>query len=263
MPYVRTACICPDGRAATKACLPNGQSYAPCECDAVIAVTQPTPPPPPPPPPPSVIVGGRSAPMIPGTGVPTDPTAAAGGQAAPPPIATTPPPTTTAGAGGSTPTAPTAGGAADAAITDALRQSCVDTINMYRATEMIAPMKRATPDQELCSDKGAKIDGDSGKAHGSAGMCKGLGGQDTCPGWPVGGLGGGATLEASMQMCLKQMWDEGMPPVSRAECQKDYQGCFLKYGHYLNMSDTNNKTASCGFYKMTDGKWWMNQDFGY
>jgi hypothetical protein len=145
----------------------------------------------------------------------------------------------------------------------ALRQTCVDEINMYRATLMLEPMKRATPEQELCSDKGAKTDGDSGRAHGSAGSCRGLGGQNTCPGYMVGGWSGNATLADSLKGCLKQMWAEGEPPKPRAECERDYQNCFLAHGHYLNMSDTRNRTVSCGFYKMQNGAYWMNQDFGF
>jgi hypothetical protein len=146
------------------------------------------------------------------------------------------------------------------------RQVCVDTINMYRATvtsTKLAPLTRGTPDDEVCSDKGAKQDGDSGVAHGSAGMCPGYaGGQDACPGWGVGGFSGNATLADAIKGCLGQMWAEGEPPVSRAECQKDYQNCFLKYGHYLNMSDPGYTGVACGFYLMMDGKsWWMNQDF--
>jgi hypothetical protein len=146
-----------------------------------------------------------------------------------------------------------------------LRQVCVDTINMYRATVQVTPalepLARGTHDDETCSDMGAKIDGDSGQAHKSAGMCMGYGGQDACPGWPVGARGY-ATLEQALLDCLKKMWDEGEPPVPRAECQKDYEGCFLKYGHYLNMSDPNYSGVVCGFYLMKDGmSWWMNQDF--
>jgi hypothetical protein len=161
------------------------------------------------------------------------------------------------GAGGGMPTG--------TAEVEALRQVCVDTINMYRSTvnvmPALMPLARGTPADETCSDDGAKIDGDSGQAHKSAGMCMGYGGQDACPGWPVGGRGY-ATLEAALLDCLKKMWDEGEPPVSRSECQKDYQGCFLKYGHYLNMSDPNYTGVVCGFYLMEDGmSWWMNQDF--
>jgi hypothetical protein len=138
---------------------------------------------------------------------------------------------------------------------------------MYRATLTMAnlkPMKRANPMQESCSDMGAQMDGDSGQAHGAAkaGLCRSVGlfAENTCPGWPVGGFAG-ATLTDVMKKCLSGMWAEGEPPVSRAECQMDYQGCFLKYGHYLNMSDPGNLVASCAFYKMKDGKYWLNQDF--
>lgn len=148
---------------------------------------------------------------------------------------------------------------------DALRQLCVDYINMYRATLGLMPMRRASPEQEECSDRGAQMDGDSGRAHGSAaaGLCRsvGLGGENTCPGWRVGGFSGNATLADALTNCLDAMWDEGEPPVSRQECQADYQGCFLKHGHYLNMSDPNNRVVACSFYKMASGAYWMNQDF--
>jgi hypothetical protein len=142
-----------------------------------------------------------------------------------------------------------------------VRQVCVDTINMYRATKSLPPMMRATPSQEMCSDAGAKKDGDAMKAHSSAGDCPGFGAQDTCPGWGVGGFTGNATVADALKKCLAQMWAEGEPPVSRDACIKDYQNCFLKYGHYLNMT-SDAAVVSCGFYQMTNGKWWMNQDFG-
>jgi hypothetical protein len=149
-----------------------------------------------------------------------------------------------------------------------LRQTCVDEINMYRGMltmAMLMPMKRASTAQEECSDKGAQMDGDSMQAHGAAkaGVCRsvGLNSENTCPGWPVGGRGGNATIADALKSCLKSMWAEGEPPVSRADCQKDYEGCFSKHGHYLNMSDPGNKVASCGFYKMKSGAFWMNQDF--
>jgi hypothetical protein len=148
---------------------------------------------------------------------------------------------------------------------EAARQACVDEINMYRATLSLAPLMRGTPAQEMCSDVGAKKDGDSGVAHGSAGDCKNMGlpgQQDTCPGWPVGGRGGSATLTDALKKCLAQMWAEGMPPVSRQMCIADRTGCFQTYGHYLNMSDPAPKAVACGFYQMTNGSWWMNQNFG-
>jgi hypothetical protein len=142
---------------------------------------------------------------------------------------------------------------------------------MYRAKltdKMLMPLKRATPEQEECSQRAAKMDGDNMAAHGAfqAGVCNstGLGAENTCPGYPVGGFGGGATIADALKGCLAQMWAEGEPPVSRQECQKDYQGCFLKHGHYLNMSDPSLGAVSCAFYKMKDGRsYWMNQDFAF
>jgi hypothetical protein len=171
------------------------------------------------------------------------------------------PPTLVAGTGAASTTAgaPSAGAAAGGdPMVEMARQVCVDTINMYRATKMLAPLMRLTA-QETCSDAGAKTDGDSGTAHGSAFSCKGSYGQNTCPGYPVGGFAG-ATLSDALKTCLQSMWAEGEPPVSRAQCQMDTSGCFEMHGHYLNMTE-NFKGVSCGFYKMKNGSWWMNQDF--
>ena len=146
------------------------------------------------------------------------------------------------------------------------RQVCVDTINMYRAMRGLSPLKRAATSVETCSDNGAKKDGDSGNAHGSANSCPGMSSQNTCPGWPVGGFGGGATLEAALQKCLAQMWAEGEPPEGTQECLNKYfkgdTACFLAHGHYINMKNAMYSAVSCGFYEMSANKFWMNQDFG-
>jgi hypothetical protein len=158
----------------------------------------------------------------------------------------------------------------DDAETTMLRDACVAEINMYRATLSDAPpLTRATPDQEACSDMGAMYDGDMMVAHGffrKGGGCiqsTGLGAQDTCPGWPVGGgFGGYATVLDALKGCLKAMWEEGEPAEGREACTADTSGCFQEHGHYLNMSNPKATAASCAFYLMKDGKsWWMNQDF--
>jgi hypothetical protein len=150
---------------------------------------------------------------------------------------------------------------------ESVRQCCVYTINNYRATVNAALLKRATPEQEACSDAGAKKDGDANAAHGSAGSCvrvgTGLrGGQDACPNWQIGWSG--ATLGDLLTNCLKAMWDEktkfDASGKTRAACQQD-SSCFANYGHYLNMSDTGYTTVSCGFYQVKTNTWWMNQDF--
>ncbi len=156
----------------------------------------------------------------------------------------------------------TGGASGDGEFTDALRQACVDEINMYRATLGVAPLMRGTPAQEACSDMGAKKDGDSGNAHSSAGDCAGLGAQNTCPGWRVGGFGGNATLEDALKNCLQAMWNEMEPPIPVADCIRDSQGCFQDHGHWINMSDARSGTVACGFYKMSSGAYWMNQNFG-
>ena len=159
-----------------------------------------------------------------------------------------------------------------------LRQVCVDEINMYRATISLPAIERATADRELCSDQGAKKDGDSGDAHGSSGSGNpcvepgsapwpppfpNFGAQNTCPDWPVGGFGG-ATIADGLKRCLKGMWEEGEPPEGVDQCLAEWQDgdttCFLTYGHYINMKMADGSVA-CGFYKMMNGNYWMNQDF--
>lgn len=141
---------------------------------------------------------------------------------------------------------------------DALRETCLDHINMYRATLGVPALVRGSATQESCSDDGAQSDSLSGMAHQSAGNCQGLGAQNTCPGWPAQG----GDVAGALTGCLDQMWAEGPPPVPVDECIQDYVGCFLKHGHYINMSAAQTSVVSCGFYQQGDGKWWMNQDFG-
>jgi hypothetical protein len=144
---------------------------------------------------------------------------------------------------------------------EALRQACVDTINAYRATLGLAALARASADLELCSDDGAELDATTGQAHGSAGDCGGLGGQNTCPGWNPNFYGGEVN---ALNACLEMMWDEGEPPMPRNQCVQpaNYQTCFLVHGHYMNMSDPGYSVVACGFYRMPNGEIWMNQNFG-
>jgi hypothetical protein len=145
---------------------------------------------------------------------------------------------------------------------DAIRQACVDRINMHRASIGVAALARASASVEACSDQGAMHDATTGSAHSSAGTCPGTGAQDTCPSLPVGG---GATLLSSLNQCIDQMWAEGPPPsgTTVAQCIQNYSGCFLQHGHYINMSDSymHQTGVSCGFYQMSNGAYWCNQDF--
>ena len=205
--------------------------------------------------------------MAPGAGAPmvTPPVGAAGAPASSP----------MAGAAGSGVSNGSAPGADISGVPEAelamLRELCVTQINMYRATltdAMLAPLTRATPEQEECSQRAAKMDGDTGQGHGAfrAGLCSatGLSAQNSCPGYPVGGFGGGATIADAFTTCLAQMWAEGEPPVPRQQCVQDSTGCFLQHGHYMNMSDPSFGSVSCSFYKMSDGRsYWMSQDFAF
>jgi hypothetical protein len=217
----------------------------------------------------SAVAGSRSTPGGAVAGRPASPGMAAPGAAGKP--------AAMGGAAGSTNSAGAAGsgmaaagsgmaaagsagtGSTSGAEFEAERQACVDTINMYRAELMLAPLKRATPELEKCSDMGAKKDGDSGQGHSSAGDCRPLAGQNSCPGYPVRG----GDVAATLKMCLAQMWAEGPPPNGVDACIQDSTGCFLMHGHWINMQMAQYKTVGCGFYKMSDGRYWMNQNFGY
>jgi hypothetical protein len=155
-----------------------------------------------------------------------------------------------------------------------VRQICVDTINMYRATLSLPPLARGNAAQEACSDEGAKYDGDINKGkpanqvvghlstmNRSPACAKvGFGAQDACPNWGVGARTGNNTLADAIKKCLGQMWAEGMPPVPVADCIKD-STCFPKYGHWINMSSMTSKVVSCGFYNVEGTTYWLNQDF--
>ncbi len=52
---------------------------------------------------------------------------------------------------------------------NALRQTCLDTVNQYRAMVGAKPLVRASASVETCSDSGAQQDATAMVAHGSAG----------------------------------------------------------------------------------------------
>ncbi|MFI5306769.1 MAG: hypothetical protein ACHQ53_05425 [Polyangiales bacterium] len=277
------SCTCSDNRTLTAMCLPSGMGYELCPCGALPGT--------------SGTGGTAQAPQSSGLG--TGGTVAAmgtggammlatGGARAPGTGGTGGMSGTggagglsgsggmVAGTGGMSMTGGTGGGTAGAganisglpdAELDMLRQTCVDDINMYRATLMLTPLKRASAAQEACSDMGAQMDGDSGVAHQSAraGLCRsvGLGAEDACPGWGVGGFTGNATVADALKNCLMGMWAEGPPPsgTTVAQCIMDTAGCFQQHGHWINMSSSTSGVVACAFYKMKTGAYWMNQDF--
>ena len=116
---------------------------------------------------------------------------------------------------------------------------CVDVINQYRATMGLTPYERWT-DAEICSDGEAKSDSETMTAHGAFGQC-GESAQNECPGWS-------GAPEKMIDGCLDMMWAEG-------------PGDFNGHGHYINMSSTDYKMASCGFHVTADGSVWAVQNF--
>ena len=181
-------------------------------------------------------------------GTPNAPTAGAGGNTAQPPA------NGNAGAGAAGSGEVGAGGDEF----EAERIACVETINMYRATLSLPPLMRASRELEACSDMGAKKDGDANAAHSSAGDCRPLGAQNTCPGYPARN----GDVTASLKQCLMQMWAEGEPANGVDACIMDRSGCFQMHGHWINMQSATSKQVACGFYKMANGRYWMNQNFG-
>ena len=114
-------------------------------------------------------------------------------------------------------------------------QTCVDTINMYRA-KVGAPAYTRWTSEESCADGEAKSDSSSGAAHGAFGSCKEFA-QNECPGWP-------GPAGSMIPQCLAAMWAEG--PGG---------------GHYENMKSKQYTQVSCGFYTLPNGKVWAVQNF--
>ncbi len=125
---------------------------------------------------------------------------------------------------------------------DLLSERCVNRINEYRATEGLAPLERWEK-AENCTHQSAKNDSETLEAHGSFGDC-GERAQNECPGWN--------SLEATIESCLKSMWDEKNlgPDVP-----------YSQNGHYLNMSNSKYSNVACGFYQTPTGKVWAIQNF--
>lgn len=122
---------------------------------------------------------------------------------------------------------------------DALRARCVQRTNELRATVSPAPLGRQT-DREACLDTEARTDGASGTAHGAFGRCQEAA-QNECPGWP-------GPLDQVIDKCLAQMFAEGPGP-------------FAGHGHYLNMTNPQFRSVTCGFSTTANGQIWLVQDF--
>ncbi len=141
------------------------------------------------------------------------------------------------GTGGGSAGASTGGGSGDPYA--AARQTCVDTINDYRASIGLPPYQRWT-EAESCADGEAQSDAMTGQAHGAFPAC-GESAQNECPGY--------SSLQSTLTTCLAQMWAEGPGD--------DFQ----QHGHYINMSSTQYSRVACGFFETSSGQVWAVQDF--
>jgi len=121
-----------------------------------------------------------------------------------------------------------------------VEQTCVDTINAYRATLGRAPLQRWTVSEACAEDQGFS-DAQTQTPHSAFGRC-GEYAQNECPGWP-------GPASAMIGTCLQAMWNEG--PGSD----------FSKHGHYINMSNPGYTRVACGFAVLSNGKVWAVQDF--
>ena len=155
------------------------------------------------------------------------------------------------GAGGNGTSSGTAGGNGSDPLESA-RQTCIDTINAFRAEKGSPPLAR-WKEAEPCVDQQATSDEEANQPHqawaSGKDACNGHG-QNEC-------LGQGASGIVS---CLQMMWDEGAQAgcsgcdacVDKqvASCQDcDFYGesTGMVCGHYVNMAARYFTKAACGF----------------
>jgi hypothetical protein len=150
----------------------------------------------------------------------------------------------------------------------ALRELCVDTINQHRETMSLPALARASSTQERCADEGAETDSAMNSPHYAAqqrsARCAhvGLGPENSCPNWRFGAGQPNASASDALVACIQRMWDQGMPPIAVEDCAKDLapDGCFAKYGEWINLTSTRVKFVACGIAQGDDAIW-INQDF--
>jgi len=137
------------------------------------------------------------------------------------------------------------------------RQSCLDKINEYRATEGLDPLTLAPEEKQTCTDKEAADDLASNKAHGHFGDC-GEGAQNSGPNFNTSWRK--TAIEVS-DAYLKMMWEDEKALVTSGERDPNKDEDYPYIGHYLNMKG-NYKTVACGIALSEDGKkGWFNVNF--
>jgi hypothetical protein len=149
-----------------------------------------------------------------------------------------------------------------------LRALCLTTLNAHRASLNLAPLSRASRQQEDCADDGAEADQELNMPHYAAqnrsSRCDqvGFGPQNSCPNWRFGPGSEHESAADALVDCIDRMWSQGEPTQPVAECQKDLSpdGCYAQHGEWINMTNTRVKYVACGI-ALGDGTIWVNQDF--
>lgn len=137
------------------------------------------------------------------------------------------------------------------------RQTCLDVINEYRATENLGPLSLAPEEKQTCTDKQAADDLAAGKGHANFGDC-GEGAQNSGPNV---GMRYYQSYDEIAKTYLKMMWEDEKALVTSGERDPDNNDDYPYIGHYLNMKGSY-KTVSCGIAVSDDGKTgWLNIDF--
>jgi hypothetical protein len=150
----------------------------------------------------------------------------------------------------------------------ALRELCIATINKHRASLNLAPLSRASRQQEGCSDEGAEEDREMNMPHYAAqhrsARCDevGFGPQNACPDWRFGPGSDYASAADALVACIDRMWSQGEPPGDVDACKADLAagGCYEQYGERINLTNARAKYVACGV-SLDDGSIWVNQDF--
>lgn len=137
------------------------------------------------------------------------------------------------------------------------RQTCLDVINEYRATEDLGPISLAPEEKQTCTDEQAADDLADGKGHAHFQACKEMA-QNTGPNVNMRYY---KTYDEIVKKYLKMMWEDEKALVTSGERDPDNDDDYPYIGHYLNMKGSY-KTVSCGIAVSEDGKTgWLNVDF--
>ena len=137
------------------------------------------------------------------------------------------------------------------------RQTCLDVINEYRATENLGPISLAPEEKQTCTDKQAADDLAAGKGHANFGDC----GETAQNSGPNVGMRYYQTYDDIVKKYLKMMWEDEKALVTSGKKDPNKKEDYSDIGHYLNMKGSY-KTVSCGIAVSDDGKTgWLNIDF--